>query len=580
MELRRYLQLARRWLWLLILAMLAAAGVAFLYSSHQTKLYRASATLIINQGQKAAGTSYQDVLASQQLAKTYAEVATSRPVLGAAARSLNLGTDAALAGCSCLVVSRKSRLQIAADVPPGTQLIRVSAVNPDPLLAADGANAVSAAFSDAIRQSQLSDTDQAQQDLNGQIQSVQDSIKKTTSDIQAAAATGTASAQLSILQSQLSQEQTTYASLVGQLEQIKLDQARAINAVKVVEPASPPSAAFSPRTRVNVAVGAVLGLLAAAALVGLLEYLDDRVKSPADVERVAGAATLGTIERLDRRGARAEGVTDCLLLDVSGGFSPTQEAYRVLRSNLEFASAGRTLHSLVVTSARPGEGKTTTAANLAIALARSDRRVLLADGDLRRPSLHRLFQLPNSAGLSTLFLMDRPEATGVAVQTEYENLTVLPSGPLPPNPTELLSSSKMKQVLAALGAMTDILIIDSPPILALADASEIAARMDGVLLVVDTQRTRPAELSQARVALERASATVLGVVLNKLERSQARDGYYYSYSYSDYRRQTQGRGAVMARLRGRLPRWAQGLRRGAEQQPRASSRTARRRKET
>lgn len=537
MDLRRYLLIARHWLWMFLLATIAAAAVAYVVSSHQTKLYRATATLIINQAQVATGPTYSDVLASQQLTKTYASVATSRPVLAAAAKSLGLPASSVSSTCACLMNGRTALLKVSADVPVNTQLITVSGVSSSTKMAADGANAVAAAFTDAIKQSQLGQADSAGQDLNSQIQSVQTSIQKTTSSINALAGTAGASnsAQVAALQSQLSQEQSTYATLVGQLAQIKLAQANVASVVRIVEPAARPSAPFSPRKSLDVGLAAVLGLILAVGLALLLEYLDDRVQTPEDVEMVtSGTATLGIVQKLEA--ARSgSGVSSQLLLPVDGGFSTTHEAYRLLRSNLEFAAADRPVKTLVVTSAKASEGKSTTAANLAIVLAQTGRRVLLVDADMRRPSLHRLFELPNEAGFSLLFLLtEAVEVAPLISQTQYENLTVMTCGLLPPNPTELLSSPRMRQLVKLLSEKADIVIFDSSPVLAVADAAEVASKVDGVLLVVDSTKTRPSELAQARAALRRASASVLGVVLNKLPRKQSSKSYHY-YTYGDYR---------------------------------------------
>ena len=539
MELRRYMLITRRWSWLIVLATLIAAAAAYGVSRRAAKQYRATATLIINQGQQA-GTTYSDVLASQQLAKSYATVATSRPVLSTAAAGLGLGPGAVSSTCACLVNGRSTILRVSADVPANTQLITVSATSGSAKFAAAGANAVAVAFSDAITQAQLGDGAASVDSLNQQIQAVQGGIQKTTDEITALGDSARTpipadSTQLSVLQSQLAQEQATYATLTGQLAQIKLAQSTAVNAVKVVEPAVAPAAPFSPRTSFNVILAAFLALLVSSGLALLLEYLDDRVQSPEDVETAAGgAATLGVIEKLDP--SRDEsGVGSKLLLCPDGGFSTAHEEYRLLRSNLEFAVADRRVKTLVVTSARASEGKSTTAANLAIVLAQAGRRVLLVDADMRRPTLHRLFGLPNEAGFSLLFLLtEATELDPLLNQTRYDNLQVMTGGLQPPNPTELLSSGRMRQLVTLLSEKADIVIFDSSPILAVADAAEIAARVDGVLMVVDASKTRPSELALAHAALNRASASLLGVVLNKLQRKQTRSGYHY-YAYGEYR---------------------------------------------
>ncbi|MGI8550299.1 MAG: polysaccharide biosynthesis tyrosine autokinase [Dehalococcoidia bacterium] len=538
MELGRYILIIRRWLWLIAATTVIAGGVAYLVSSHQTKMYRATASLIVNQGQAAAGTSYNDILANQQLTKTYVSIATYWPVMETAAKSLGIDSSRVPSSCACIVNDRGATLlSVTADVPLNTEIVNISGVSSSPSFAADGANAVAAAFTETIKQSQLLDTGAAEKGLQDQIKQVQDGIDKTTSDIRSAQSrggSGGSPADIQALQTQLSQQQATLGTLNGQLGQIRLEQAKAVNAVKLVAPARLPTAPFSPRTLLTSLIAALLGLFASAGVAILMEYLDDRVQTPADVERASeGVSTLGIVELLGKKRGNTEGLNGEMLLQPSSHPTRMLEAYRVLRSNLEFASAGRKVLTIAVTSARPGEGKTTTAANLAIVLGQTGKRVLLVDADLRRPTLHKRFDVANGAGLSTLFLMEDPAVVALTNVTGYENLHLLTTGPLPPNPTELLSSPRMRQLMELLSEQFEVVIVDTPPLLAVADASEIAARVDGVLMVVDTAKTRPAELAHAKESLDRASAMLLGVVLNKLQRRQTtRSDYYYDYYYS------------------------------------------------
>ena len=192
------------------------------------------------------------------------------------------------------------------------------------------------------------------------------------------------------------------------------------------------------------------------------------------------------------------------------------ESYRMLRSNLEFARVDRPIHTILVTSALPGEGKTVTAANLAIAFALEGRRVLLVDADLRKPAVHNLFDIPNTQGLTTMLRSDSVSLESVAHTNEQERLRVLTSGPLPPNPAEMLGSQRMLTVLQRLQASQDVLIIDSPPLRVVTDAAILSAFVDGTLLVIDASTSRRAAVRLGREALNRVNAQVLGVVLNRV----------------------------------------------------------------
>ena len=198
--------------------------------------------------------------------------------------------------------------------------------------------------------------------------------------------------------------------------------------------------------------------------------------------------------------------------------SPAAEAYRTLRTNIQFSSLDRPLHTLLATSTAPDEGKSTTLANLAVTIAQSEQRIILVDCDLRRPSLHALFGLPNDQGLTSA-LLEGEEAALPLLPTEVPGLSLLPSGPLPPRPADLLGSRRMEALIARLRAEADIVLFDTPPVIAVTDAAVLATRVDGVLLVLEAGRTRRDRAREARALLDKVKAHIVGVVLNnaKLE---------------------------------------------------------------
>jgi capsular exopolysaccharide synthesis family protein len=205
------------------------------------------------------------------------------------------------------------------------------------------------------------------------------------------------------------------------------------------------------------------------------------------------------------------------------------EAYRVLRTNLQFSALDKPLATLVCTSAAPGEGKSTTVTNLAVVMAQTDRRVILVDADLRRPSLHKILKLPNNVGLSTALLDRRRDPGAYLQETDVANLRVMTTGPIPPNPAEMLNSARMHEMIELLKGEADMVLFDTPPVLAVADTSILASQVDGTLLVVWAGRTRGEMLTQAVERLQSLGIQPLGVVLNKL--AQRRSGYYYSNYY-------------------------------------------------
>lgn len=210
--------------------------------------------------------------------------------------------------------------------------------------------------------------------------------------------------------------------------------------------------------------------------------------------------------------------------------SPVSEAYRAIRTNLQFAGAGKQLKTLVFTSAIPGEGKSTTVANLAIAMGQDDKHILLVDCDMRKPVVHRRFGLLNR-GLSNCFAEDLPLKEVIQADV-FPNLDVVTSGPVPPNPAELLGSKKMKALLQEAAEAYDYVFLDMPPVLAVTDAALMSSRVDGTVIILGSGDIGPDEGKQAKELLEKVHANILGVILNKVPQHH-KSGYYYYYYYDE-----------------------------------------------
>ncbi|RLC84885.1 MAG: capsular biosynthesis protein [Chloroflexi bacterium] len=213
------------------------------------------------------------------------------------------------------------------------------------------------------------------------------------------------------------------------------------------------------------------------------------------------------------------------LITLTDPRSPAAEAYRTLRTNLTFAALDKPIETLIVTSAAPGEGKSTVLANLAVTMAQGERRTILVDADLRRPGLHEIFGVANDRGLTTMIVgeaaMDDPPLLDVGV----DNLWLVPSGPIPPNPADILGSRRMEEVIAALKSRADIVLFDAPPIIAVTDAAVLGTKVDGVLLIVCAGRTRREHAQRARELLERVHVRIVGAVLNNAPRDVTLGGY-------------------------------------------------------
>ena len=214
------------------------------------------------------------------------------------------------------------------------------------------------------------------------------------------------------------------------------------------------------------------------------------------------------------------------LITISDPRSPVAEAYRSLRTNLEFSNLDKSLHSLLVTSAVADEGKSTTLANLAVTMAQAGKPVILIDCDLRRPSQHQIFNLKNSTGISDMVRDETALANPPLQDTSVPNLKVLTSGQLPPNPSEVLGSRRMEEIIAALLTRADILLFDAPPVIAVTDAAVLASKVDGVLLIVSAGKTKRENAKKAQQLLEKVNARVVGAVLNNVKFDSSMQSYY------------------------------------------------------
>jgi len=279
-----------------------------------------------------------------------------------------------------------------------------------------------------------------------------------------------------------------------------------------------------PKPLLIVALALIAGLAVGAGLAFLLDYMDQSVRSDEILRERVGLVPLGHISfvpaKPDRRGE---------LLTLSGD-SPIVEGYKALRTNLLFSSVDKEVKTIVITSAGPNEGKSRTAANLAIVLAQSGHPTLLVDADFRRPSQHRMFGRVRNVGLSNLIVQDMPEGALFVPDEQVKDLVILASGPTPPNPSELLGSAQMNGLVARFRKHFDYVVIDTPPVNAVTDASVLAANTDAAILVVDTNKATYTGVQHAKQALDRVGAKVLGSVMNKMKAAGGRY-YYYEYGY-------------------------------------------------
>jgi capsular exopolysaccharide synthesis family protein len=313
-----------------------------------------------------------------------------------------------------------------------------------------------------------------------------------------------------------------YDTLMARAKEESLTQQLQGVQVWTLEPAAVPAAPDGPRAGRTVLVGLILGLAGAVAMAFFVEYLDHTVRSAEDLELRAGVPVLGVIPPARGRGRPIETAM------LNEPRQPAAESYRALRTSVLLATEAGPPKTLLVTSTAPEEGKTATAVNLAVGIARSGYSVLLVDADMRKPRIAEIFELPNERGLSTA--LAEGGAPAIA-EVGVPNLTVLTSGPVPPNPSELLGSKRMDALLRELRERFDIVVLDSPPFLTVADSLVIARKLDALLLVARAERSTYQGVRRGIKALRDVGVRPLGLVLNAYDESRSGAYYYYHQHY-------------------------------------------------
>jgi succinoglycan biosynthesis transport protein ExoP len=538
MELRQYMTIVIRWWWLTILLTMAAGAASYATSQRLVPVYEATTTLIVGQSIQATELNTGDILTSQQLAQTYADIAQRQPVLQGTIETLSLNDT-----------WRELKKRVKVRSVQGTQLLEIAVEANSPEEAQVTADEIARQLillSPTALQNQEKDENQRfvrqrLEDLQAKIEAGQARVKELE-----AAMAGSLSAQevrelqgeINTLESLIANWEDTHTQLL-----IFIESKRSPNYLAVIEPAQADPDPVRPQTLRNTALAGVVGFLLALGLIFLLEYLDDTLKSADDLSQSLGLTSLGAISQI--KGKRYQD----RLIASQDPFAPASEAYRMIRSNIQFMSIDQPVKSIMVTSATPGEGKSFTVANLGIAMAQAGLKTIIVDTDLRRPVQHQVFTVPNLEGLTDLLRSPELEVNSHLKHTRFENLQVITCGTLPPNPSEVLGSQRMGQLLAGLNEMADVVIYDSPPAVSVTDAAVLSRRVDGVVLVIEAGQTRRDVARQAIMNLQQAGAHILGGVLNRA--SYKRGGYYYYHYYSSKRRKPGGQPAQ--RLWGWLP---------------------------
>ena len=483
MELRQYYNIIVRRKWIIIITTIAFTLLAAILTFLMTPQYESSTTLRV--------ATVENINYTQILMNTYAQIVTSSTAKTEIKKELEITGSPA----------------IRVELIPDTELMVITAEAPDPVqaqaIAATAANLLSEQSRDIYSGSSQTTTeilqaqlDEAERELNRARSEYEDLITNSPEDTVAIDAS----------EQSISLKERTFSTLLEQYESARTNEALIANSVSVVEPANLPTAPSKPNIPLNIALGLIVGLIGGVVLAFVVDNLDTRMHSIDQIESITRLPTVGTIP--------ASKYDNLTIARLNNGSYPQVEAFRRLRTNLVSLDRDQDANVLMVTSAQRGEGKSTVIANLAVALAQSGRTVVVVDCDMRLPAIHKVFELPNKRGLTSVLTKD-VELEEAVLNSVYPRLTVLTSGPLPPNPTELLGSSQMVALVEELRQQYDYVLLDTPALLSVADAAVVTPIADIVVWVVSQGQTRRGDVEAVRRQLINVGAKSIDVVINR-----------------------------------------------------------------
>ncbi len=500
MELRTYWDILWRRKWIIVATTLFTTLAAVIYTLLATPQYTASTTMRVATVGSGEINSRTDIDYTQRLMNTYASIITSK------------------------TVARQIRDQIALEYLPqisvelinNTELMRIVAEAPDPEVAQHVADAAANILVVQSQEIYSSSGQTTQEILQKQLEQIETELNAARGDYESELTkTPRDNALIDALNQSISLKERTYATLLDQYDQARLNEALRVNSVSVVEPATLPFGPTRPKPETNIVLGVLVGLIGGVALAFLFENLDTTLYTTEQMEAAAQLPTIGKIPS-------AKG--DLKIARLANGHYPQLEAFRRLRTNILASSDPSETKTVVVTSSRRGEGKSTVSVNLAVTIAQSGRRVVIVDCDMRLPTVHKLLDIPNKRGLTSV--LTEEVALEDAIQScAFARLSVLTSGPLPPNPTELLGSPQMFALIDKLQKEYDFVLLDTPALLSVADAAVLAPIADNVVLIVAQATTRRGDLRTVRQQLTNVNAESIEMVINRVDEDSSTSYY-------------------------------------------------------
>lgn len=507
-DLREFVKPLLKWWWLILVSILLAAASSAVYTYQQPLFYRSSTTLMVGAAVYSPNPSSNELYLASQLAMAHAEMARRATIRQATQEALGLTW---LPSYSVWVV-------------PNTQLIEIAVTDTDPTRAKRVAEELvrqllletPSGRAESQREAFIS---QQLDDLEASILATiqeKDRLERQLLEMFSARQIADTRAQITALDGKIAAHQASYSALLAN------SQRSSTNQLTVIEPAYLPTRPLSRNLTMNVALAGMLGFVLAAFGAYGMEYLDDSLRAESDVQRELGLPTLAEIPRLWKK---PRGNEHRLVATQSPSIAV--DAYSELRYAIIPPNSDHMPRSVLITSPNPQVGKSVTAANLGVILALSGIKVILVDADLRAPTLHHRFRLGNHRGLSSILMGVEEKPENLVQATAFDGLSILTSGPLPPNPTVLVGSKQMQELLQTLQKRADIIIMDSPPVTTAADASIIATQVEGVVLVVSARKTKARDAKRATKTLDQIQTPILGVVLNDVAPKDHRYGMLY-----------------------------------------------------
>lgn len=587
MDIKQLFSIFKRWLWLVVLGTIIGGSIGYYLSSRQTPIYQAKARFVILPSAQTT-YDYYSYLNNMNIISTYTELLTTEDLLYEASNRLGFpvmkgqATATQVGETKFVVLTVKDAdpykaavianglVDILIDQNVKLQTVQYESAERNLQARVDQAEeqisiieSQITSLSTEILQKQIENVQAQMTDVQSQI----NALKLDMSDIDPLSQsevdrarlandqakidelspiltlyqeiytqlivlgrtpdTGeVSSVDLDRLKTTLQLYQQIYISSISSLETLRLSKAQSTPTVMQVETAIKPTTPISPKPLQSAMLAAAIGLFVTAGFAFLIEFLDDTLKTPDEIKDVLEVPVIGFIGELKHNPKEDEVALGVYV--AKNPRSPVAEAFRSLRTNLEYSSVDNPARTMLVTSSGEAEGKSTIAANLAIVEAQSGKKVVIVDGDMRRPKVHVQFNKSNRRGLSDVVTGKLTIDDVVKTYDQVENLSVITCGTIPPNPSELLGSERMSQTLKDLEERFDLVIIDTPPMI-VSDAQILSSKVDGVIFVVIPGQTRAIAALRPMEELRRIDSTVMGVVANKIPRS--RDYYYGGYNY-------------------------------------------------